>query len=155
MRAARYLKMLGVITVVCLCTPGCEGDSNVTLIGEATLTGHSNTPYCVRGGDPDEAEGDYFDDPPRVEVLTDGLQIEIIHQNAWFNCCLDTILVELGQERRQIILTESEIVTMPCRCICPFRVTASLEVSLPGRYGIEIYALGGLIWTGEVTVTPK
>jgi hypothetical protein len=155
MRTARYSTMLAVAAIVCVCAPGCEEDSNVTPIGEAALTGYSNTPHCVRGGDVGEAEGDYPDDPPRVEVLTDGLQIEIIHQNAWFNCCLDTILVDLRQERRQIILTESEVVTMPCRCICPFRVTASLEASLPGKYGIEIYALEGLIWTGEVMLTPK
>lgn len=74
-------------------------------------------------------------------------------QNATFNCCLDTILVDLSQEERRIILIESEVVTHACRCNCPFRVTASIDVSLPGDYRIEIYALQSLIWTGEVTVT--
>ena len=136
-----------ILATFSLC--GCESDSNVTPIGEATLTGFSNTPDCIRAKDEDHYPGD----PPKVEVLTDGLEIEIIHQNAWFNCCLDTILVDLRQEEHRIILTESEVVTMPCRCNCPFRVTASVEVSLPGDYGIEIYALESLIWTGEVTVT--
>lgn len=153
MRARALMLTFSLLTLVGLGLAGCENESNVAPAGVAALTGYSNTPYCVRGGEENRGDGEYQEDPPKVEVLTDGLTIEIVHQNAWFKCCMDTILVDLRQEGEHIILTESEVVTMPCRCICPFRVTASVEVSRPGVYRIEIYALEGLIWTGRVEVT--
>jgi hypothetical protein len=135
-----------------LAVAGCGGECEVSPAGEATLTGFSNTPDCVRSK-AEETSQECYGAPPRVEVFAEGLEIEIVHQNACFNCCMDTILVDLEQEGRRIILTESEVVTHPCRCICPFRVTATVAVDLPGEYRIEIYALEELIWTGEVTVT--
>ena len=151
MGATKTVGTLAMITLAFLGLCGCEGDSGNPPIGEATLIGFSSSEDCIRG----KGEGYESDDPPKVEILTDGLEVEIIHGNAWFNCCLDTILVDLRQEEKRIILTESEVVTMWCRCNCPFRVTASIEVSLPGDYRIEIYALESLIWTGEVTVTGR
>jgi hypothetical protein len=153
MNVAKILQLTLAVAIVALFVlTGCEDGSGVTPTGEATLLGYSNTSDCVRDKG-EEIDGECYGDPPRIKLLTDGLEIEIIHQNACFNCCLDTILVDLRQEEHRIILTESEDVTNPCRCLCPFRVTASVEVSLPGDYRIEIYALENLIWTGEVTVS--
>lgn len=145
--------LLALIAFAALALAGCGGECKVSPAGEATLTGHSNTSNCVRGNAKGEGSDYCMDDLPRIDLLADGLQIEFVHQNACFNCCLDTILVDLRQEEWRIILTESEVVTHPCRCLCPYRVTATVAVSTPGIYEFEVYALEELIWTGKVKVT--
>lgn len=150
MHVPRSAGLLIIMIAVALCGVwGCDRNAGTRPAGEATLVDFSNSGEC-QARDP---KGGYPDEPPKVEVITEGQVVLINHKNAIFNCCLDTIRVELRQEERLLILTESEIVTHYCRCNCAFEVTASLEVTLPGVYWIEIWGGGALVWTGRVTVT--
>lgn len=146
----RPIGLLALVIAVTACVIwGCDQDSKPRPTGEATLVGFSNG-ECQR----EQAQARaYSSEEPKVEIITDGLLVMINHKNAMFNCCLDTILVDLAQEENLLILTEAEIATHPCHCICPYEVSASLEVSLPGQYQVEIWAEESLIWAGDVTVT--
>ena len=101
----------------------------------------------------DECVGSIKKELPDVEIIVRGLYITVIHKNAIFNCCLDEIMVEFEQEHRVLKLFESEVVTMPCWCICPFEVKSIIQVSFPGRYIIEIWSYDHLIWSDSVEVS--
>jgi len=91
-------------------------------------------------------------DPADVEIIVEGFQITIVHKNATFNCCLDYIQVVLTQQNFLLKLTETEFVTSPCLCTCPFAVSATIDVPSPGMYTIELWAHDELLWSGEVKV---
>lgn len=128
--------------------PGCGGDVDRFPVGQARLVDYYHSEECVRPGGSlglDMGDAD-------VEVEIDGLEVTITHKNAFLNCCLDSILVSFAQEDRLLRLVEHEAVTIPCDCICPFEVMAVIEVSVPGKYMIEVWTEAGLVWTRKVEV---
>jgi photosystem II stability/assembly factor-like uncharacterized protein len=73
----------------------------------------------------------------QIEVMAEGNRIHLIHKNATYNCCPDDIEVSLSFEGNLIRLTEKEILTHPCTCLCCYDVESTI-VDLPsGSYTLE------------------
>jgi len=88
-----------------------------------------------------DSSGDQYpdkcDDPDEIEISVEGYGIHAIHKNATYNCCPDDIEVSLSVEGNLLRLTEKEILTHPCFCLCCYDVESKI-VDLPsGSYTLE------------------
>ncbi len=136
--------LFGITLIVpCLLSLGCSLRTGAVPGGEAQLIHYSHSDTCV---------GSLTLDPAEVEVVVDGFEITVIHKDAALNCCLDSILVEFTQEDTVLRLRETEAVSNPCYCVCPFEVRATIEVSAPGNYIIEIWTEDAMVWRGVVAI---
>jgi hypothetical protein len=88
-----------------------------------------------------------------------GLQLR--HVNAVFNCCPDSVGGEIRIENHTITIDESEWLSNPCDCVCPFDVDYQVVDLPPGVYTIrvnEMYLPEGadlLEFTVDLRVTPS
>ena len=64
--------------------------------------------------------------------------LRVLHLNAAYNCCLDDIVISLTIEPGILRLTEEEILTDPCYCICCYDVEATVVDLAPGEYTVEL-----------------
>ena len=143
-QAGRVRALFGAALVIpCLFSLGCSHRTGGVPVGEAQLIRYSHSDTCVGSLSSDSAE---------VEIIVDGREITVVHKNALLNCCLDSILVDFTQQNSLLRLTEMEVVPRPCDCLCPFEVRATIEVSLPGTYIIEIWTGDVMVWRGVVEV---
>jgi hypothetical protein len=63
--------------------------------------------------------------------------LHVLHSNALYNCCLDDIVVSLTVEGTTLHLTEEEILTEPCPCVCCYDVESTVVGLAPGPYTVE------------------
>ena len=68
-------------------------------------------------------------------VVADGT-LNVLHRNATYNCCRDDIAISLSVEGDLLRLTEEEILTDPCYCICCYEVEATIVSIDPGTYTV-------------------
>jgi hypothetical protein len=127
--------------LLCGCADECR---------EARLVGFTSSDSCLtQSAVVPSGEGG---GEAQVEVFVDGLRVYVDHKNAMFNCCLDAIVVSFTRDGGLLMLREEEKVTMPCDCICPFEVSATIDVPSTGTYTLEIYSGPELVWRDEVEV---
>jgi len=107
----------------CVTVPTLEGYSNSGCLSgtEKTKTG-DQYPYC----------GDDV-----IDVLVEGFTIDLTHKNAAYNCCVDDIQVTLEVAENVLKLTEKEILTTPCSCLCCYNVESTVVGLSSGTYVVE------------------
>jgi len=71
------------------------------------------------------------------EMTAEAHSLHVTHRNATYNCCPDDIRVELTVAGRTLHLTEEEILTMPCACLCCYDVETTVVGLSPGTYTVE------------------
>lgn len=72
-----------------------------------------------------------------IEIVAENDSIHVIHINATYNCCPDDIEVSLLVEGNVLRITEREILTQPCYCLCCYDVKSTIVDLLPGTYVVE------------------
>jgi hypothetical protein len=95
----------------------------------------------------------------QIELTVEGGTLDVIHRNATYNCCPDDIVISLTVEGTWLRLTEEEILTMPCDCMCCYDVEATIVNLAPGEYTVEFcwfdYETGGeQCYTEDIVVSP-
>jgi hypothetical protein len=123
-------------------SPRIEGYSNSGCLPGSGLTAEGDQyPWC--GGD-------------GMEITAEGRTIHIVHRNATYNCCPDDIEVILTELGNVLLLTETEILTIPCACLCCYDVESTVVDLSPGMYVIEYcwhdYETGDECHTEEVLI---
>jgi len=122
---------------------GCQDETPVHPVDRPILSSHSVSDTCISNGTaPDED----------LEIVVEGFTVTVIHRNARFNCCLDSIGIDLSVENCLLKITETEFVQRPCDCDCTFEVRASITVHEPALYIIEILFKGLVIAGRNVRV---
>jgi len=86
------------------------------------------------GGDWNECEDD-----DEIELTVEVNTLHVLHANATYNCCPDDIVISLEVEENLLRLTEEEILTDPCFCVCCYEVTATIIDLAPGPYTVEFW----------------
>ena len=138
--------LVALLILPALLVCGCSDESR-----ETKMISSASSDSCMARGF--SSRDNLVDWPePDVKVTVEGLTINLVHTNATLNCCLDTIEVDFTHDGRLLMLREKEVVTMPCDCICPFEVEATIEVPSPGTYLLEIYTGVELVWSDEIEV---
>ncbi|MDI6791970.1 MAG: carboxypeptidase-like regulatory domain-containing protein [bacterium] len=97
--------------------------------------------------------GDSAKAADEIIAKVEGNDVYVTHRNAWYNCCLEDIRVELEQDGNQLKLIETAILEgSGCRCMCFYDVSAVISDLAAGEYIIQVLNEDqGLL--GEVTVT--
>jgi hypothetical protein len=103
----------------------------------------ADDPYPFCGGD-------------AMEITVKARAIHIAHRNATYNCCPDDIEVALTVEGNLLRLSETEILTIPCSCLCCYDVESNIVDLWPGTYIVEYcwydYETGDVCHTEEVEI---
>lgn len=72
-----------------------------------------------------------------IELTVEGNTLYVVHSNATYNCCPDDIVICLSVQGNLLMLTEEEVLTMPCDCWCCYEVAATVVDLTPGMYTVE------------------
>jgi len=92
-------------------------------------------------------------DELRLEVT--GGMINFIHSSATFNCCMDSVVLDLEREGSILRVLETEHTAEACRCICDFTVYGEMADLPAGDYTLEVVNAadpGTVLCSGRVTV---
>ena len=65
----------------------------------------------------------------------------LTHVNAGFNCCPDSLTAEIRITEDSIIISETELLTNPCDCLCLFDLDYEITNLPPGTYTIRVNEL--------------
>jgi hypothetical protein len=128
----------------------------------ARIETYTNT-GCLSDPEPVDDLENAPDDYPgcgqdEVDLTVSGSTLNVVHRNATYTCCPDEIRVTMSADGSTISLTEAEMVTLECDCLCCFNVQATV-VDLPsGQYDVELcwtdYENGGQQCHTETVAVP-
>lgn len=68
--------------------------------------------------------------------VEDGV-ITFTHLYAVYNCCPDYFEYTITQEGNQITIMESEVLSIPCTCVCCYDLEVQVGPMAPGVYEID------------------
>jgi hypothetical protein len=91
-------------------------------------------------------------DPDAFILTVEGSTLHVLHESATYNCCLDEITITLSMEGDILKLTEEEIVTLGCWCICCYEAEATIVDLAPGIYTVEFYWFDYETWQEQCYV---
>jgi hypothetical protein len=122
--------------------------------GLRQLISHSVSSCKVPGSINFETDSEVF----QVEIM--GNTLWVYHIDAVYNCCIEDIEVAVTVDDYVISLLETEILEVPCDCICPYDITTRVTNLVPGVYTLRIRnhtgllkEITGLIISGEQACT--
>ncbi len=129
------------VTYTNACTAAMNG-VNVAYEGECFVPIPSIEEYSYSACLPpppggEGAQGPYCDNADEIVAVVDGDSIHVTHSNATYNCCPDDIQVLLSVDGNVLWLTETDILTVPCTCLCCFNVESTVVGLSPGSYTIQ------------------
>jgi hypothetical protein len=109
---------------------------------------------CKRDSDEPCSEDD------EIVLTVEGTTLYVLHRNASYNCCPDEIAISLSIQGTTLILTEEEVLTMPCDCICCYDVEATIVDLTPGIYTVQFCWFDYDMWSErcdvqEIEVPPQ
>ena len=89
-----------------------------------------------------------------VDIYLEGNDVVVRHDKVIYNCCAE-IVVHLIDERPVLMLVECEDYSgsAPCRCLCPYNVSARVPDLPPGRYLVQVWNCDQSHLYGEAKVT--
>ncbi len=73
----------------------------------------------------------------KVDIKIDGCDIYIEHLGV-FNCCMDSVILNVKTSADTIEIFEVEFTENPCRCMCSFKINAHIAVRKSGEYVLRI-----------------
>ena len=76
------------------------------------------------------------------EYTADGV-LHVTRINAGFNCCPDGFEADITVDNGNIRVVETDILSMPCTCLCLFDFAYSIDSLPPGVYEIQIVEIWG------------
>jgi hypothetical protein len=132
----------------------CEKSS--TLAGIAGPEGDVSTRLAgigdCKSGDATLLAGEQDGGSLSVSVAADG-KVSYKHQDAMFNCCIDSIALSVQLDGTSITITETEHANQRCHCSCPYDLDGEILGLQAGAYTVTICNEDGEEQcTAEVTV---
>ena len=134
--------------------PGPSPPPNCPPLRTGRVESYSNT-GCK--GQTARSYPDCGDDKVELTVPGPGT-LHVVHRNASYSCCLDIIVVSLAVQGEVLRLSEVEVLTTPCDCMCCYDVEATAVDVEPGTYTVEFcwqdYELGREVCHVEEVTIP-
>lgn len=72
-----------------------------------------------------------------IATVEDG-KVSFIHSGALFNCCMDSVSLEMETRGNVIRVVETENADAPCFCVCEYMIYGEILDLEPGTYTLEI-----------------
>ena len=72
-----------------------------------------------------------------IATVEDG-KVSFIHSGALFNCCMDSVSLEMETRGNVIRVVETEHTGQPCFCVCEYMIYGEILDLEPGTYTLEI-----------------
>lgn len=122
------------------------------------IAAYSNS-GCLPGADGSPLR-DFYPCPgdDEIELTVQANTLHVVHRNATYNCCPDDIVISLLVQGNLLRLTEEEILTIPCFCLCCYEVEATVVGLASGTYTVEFcwddYETGGQVCIVQDVVIP-
>ena len=90
-------------------------------------------------------------------AVVSGDTLTVYHDAATYNCCMDGVEYTVAQDDSSIQIQETEIVPIPCACLCCYDVSVQVVDLAPGTYTLvftwDDYDTGQWEdWTEEIIV---
>jgi hypothetical protein len=129
-----------------------------SVFGEATGPGEPRIGGYSNSGCLSESRSGYpWCGEDEIEVAVEGTTLHVWHRNATYNCCPDDIVVSLSAQGSMLCLTEDEVLTIPCDCMCCYDVEATVVNLAPGPYTVQFcwvdHDIGGeQCWVEHVVI---
>jgi len=129
----------------------CTGAAEMPAVPSSSSS--SALEYLSGGASIGEISGAPVGDPGGkifFEITSDTLTVR--HEDARFNCCLESLALRLRIQDHVLILIESAILEngQGCRCMCAYDLEATISGIPPGWYPVEVILdEGGLPLAGE------
>jgi hypothetical protein len=79
------------------------------------------------------------DNADSFELVVEDDRLTVTHFGTRYNCCPEDIEVTFAVEEGRLILTEQEILVMPCPCVCCYDVESTVAGLAPGQYLVEYW----------------
>lgn len=119
------------------------------LAGLRYQTSHSFV-GCKEPGDPE-----YSADSERFVEEVVGCKLIVRHIDAVYNCCIEDITVSVTVSGQVIDLYETEVLSAPCDCLCPYDITTEIFGLPPGVYTVQVRNERGLLGTIKDVTVPE
>ena len=93
----------------------------------------------------------------RVTAVMEGDTLVVAHDAATYNCCFDDIEYSLSWQADTLVITEIEILTESCPCLCCYSLSVRVADLPPGELIVTLvwqdYDTGGQeSWSDQVLV---
>ncbi len=75
----------------------------------------------------------------RILAEVEGSTITVHHLAAFYNCCPDRFDYTVGLQGTVIDVTEDEVLTVPCTCLCCYNLMTEIEDVPPGEYTLNFH----------------
>lgn len=85
-------------------------------------------PYAARGQYP------WCEDMDQIFATAEDSTITVHHYFAAYNCCPDGFSYAATQQGMRLNVSETEILTMPCPCLCCYNLAVEIAPVAPGAY---------------------
>ncbi|MBU0741254.1 hypothetical protein KKG45_03910 [bacterium] len=72
----------------------------------------------------------------RVEI--DGATVTVCHDAARYNCCPDPFQYAVSWDFDTLVVTETEVLTNPCYCLCCYDLSTTIEDVPPGQFTLRL-----------------
>lgn len=105
---------------------------------------------CKVPGDPA-----FQTDSERFFAEVEGCKLIVRHIDTVYNCCIEDIAVSATVSDQVIDLFETEILSAPCDCLCPYDITTEIFNLPPGVYTVQVRSEKGLLGTIKEVVVPE
>ncbi len=69
-----------------------------------------------------------------VFLEVEGTTVTIYHHATVYNCCPDLFAYEATWEEDHLVVTETEVLTIPCICLCCYDLSTTVENVPPGEW---------------------
>ena len=116
--------------------PRCHTE-NIVIPEEPYIAGYSNSGCLPGDGGGRELDVGPCTEDDEIELIAGPGTLDVMHWNATYNCCPDDIVISLSVEGNVLELTEEEVLTNPCYCICCYNVEATIAGLSPGLYTVQ------------------
>lgn len=141
MRNFTNWKILGSSVVLAVLLAGCSGESPT--VGDTLRVTSSNVitaPQCIEPAT-GKAEGETYGAQECLAWNYHNGRLSLLHANAVYNCCLDSVTVSMTVDGQTITVFENEhLQGNGCRCLCRYNLDYQAEVATEGRYAVKLFS---------------
>ena len=138
---SKYSNFLIALVWTVVAFTSCDNNSGIV---KPPFNGGENASVRLSAlGDCQNEQGTTLANVERHDELQATVQdgkVSFIHSKALYNCCMDSVSLDIEANGEIIRVVETEHCTNPCFCICEYAIYGEILDLEPGSYTIQIFS---------------